>query len=86
MDGSIGGSPSVTNEQQTGTHWVCYDDITCMCIELNYHKYLKTNHNKDHQFVAIHPNYKIDLKEWIQIDNDDKSIKRKIKRGKNLLR
>ena len=55
-----------------------------MCIEIRLHQFYKSNFDNKHRYVDINQNYKIDLKEWAQIDNDDSSQRKKIKRGKNL--
>lgn len=53
-----------------------------MCIEIGLHKFYKSNFDTKNRFVDINPSYKIDIKEWVEVDNDDQHIKRRIKRIK----
>lgn len=62
--------------------WSSYDDITCMCIEIGLHKFYKSNFDSKYRYVDINANSRIDLKEWIEIDNDDANMKKKIRRIK----
>lgn len=65
-----------------GQVWESYDDITRMSLELMFHQYYKSNFDAIYRYVDISPNTKIDLKEWIEVDNDDTTIKKRIKRMK----
>lgn len=38
-----------------------YDDITCMCIEIQYQKYQLSNKNKKFRFIRVQPDYTIDF-------------------------
>lgn len=53
-----------------------------MCIEIGLHKFYKSNFDSKYRYVDINANSRIDLKEWIEIDNDDANMKKKIRRIK----
>ena len=63
------------------TNWSSYDDITCMTIELGFHQYFNTNFDEEYRYVEINPSYRVDLKEWVEVDNDDCSKKRRVRRA-----
>ena len=60
--------------------WDCYDDITRMSLELMFHQYFKSNSDQKYRYVDINPNCKVDLKEWVEVDNDDQFVRKRIKR------
>ena len=60
--------------------------MTCICIELSFHQYYKSNFHPQKRFMEISSNTRIDLKDWVEIDNDDHAIKKRIKRGRQVLR
>lgn len=68
----------------TAINWESYDDISRMSLEVMFHQYYKSNFDARFRFVDITPSSKVDLKEWIEVDNDDVTIKKKIKRAKNI--
>ena len=63
-------------------NWHSYDDITRMSLEITFHSYFKSNSDQKYRFVDINPNCKVDLKDWVEVDNDDNFIRKKIKRVK----
>lgn len=69
-----------TNSAQ---NWESYDDITRISLEIMFHQYYKSNSDVRFRFVDIDPTKQVDLKEWVEVDNDDKKLKKKIKRVKN---
>lgn len=62
--------------------WCSYDDITCMCIEIGLHKFYKSNFDPKNRYIDVNPNYKVDIKEWVEVDNDDQNVKKRIRRLK----
>lgn len=67
----------------TALNWESYDDITRMSLEIMFHQFYKSNSDPQYRYVDITPSSKIDLKEWVELDNDDATIKKRIKRAKN---
>ena len=63
-------------------NWHSYDDITRMSLEITFHSYFKSNSDLKYRYVDINPNCKVDLKDWVEVDNDDNFIRKKIKRVK----
>ena len=51
---------------------------------MSLHLYYKNHFLKAKRFVEINPSFRIDLKDWFEIDNDDQVIRRKVKRAKKL--
>ena len=62
------------------TGWDNYDDITRMCLEFAFHQYFRSQSNPKHRYVDINPSNKVDLKEWVEVDNDDNYLRKRIKR------
>ena len=56
---------------KTAINWESYDDITRIGLEIMFHQYYKSNFDGKYRYVSINPSFKIDLKEWYEIDNDD---------------
>lgn len=66
--------------------WEFYDDITRISLEIMFHLFYKNNFDEEYRFVDISPKRQIDLKNWVEIDHDDDSFKRKIKRVKEQIK
>ena len=38
-----------------------YDDIACMCLEIQYQKYLLSGRNSKFRYLRVQPDYTVDL-------------------------
>lgn len=51
--------------------WASYDDITCLSIEIGLHQFYKSNFDPKRRYIEINSSFKVDMKDWVEIDNDD---------------
>lgn len=76
--------PCRPSAERTRSQWCSYDDITAMCIEIGQKQYYNSNNDTKKKLIQINPSFQVDLKEWMEVDNDDVKVSKRIRRVKNL--
>lgn len=58
-----------------------FDDIQCICLEIQYQKFLRSNKSEMYRYVKLNRQFTVDLKQLIEFRDDNPQDYRIIMRG-----
>ena len=62
-------------QQGGNVYWENLQDIECICLEIQYQKYIRSDRDEEHRFVSCKPGWTSDLKNMVGINFEKNEIK-----------